>query len=214
MSSLRLIAPDAFRTTPWRNGGGTTCELLIHPDRATVGGAFDWRLSMAQVATSGPFSTFEGVDRSLLLLEGGGMVLDFGAQGQARLEGPLEPVVFPGEWACMGTLRAGPCRDFNVMTRRAVCRHELEVAVPGTRLRPADTLLVFACFGPVTVGDTQVPAGHLLRLEGNTEPLRLRGEPYARALVVRIEAVVETWPSACVGRERSTTKNTKSTNPV
>ncbi len=41
---------------PWKNGGGSTLELLQEP---AADGGFHWRLSIADVATPGPFSTFE-----------------------------------------------------------------------------------------------------------------------------------------------------------
>ncbi|HEV7980797.1 HutD family protein [Amycolatopsis sp.] len=54
---------------PWKNGGGVTREV--------AGGFsdFGWRVSVADVSTSGPFSVFPGVDRTIMGVEGSGMVL-------------------------------------------------------------------------------------------------------------------------------------------
>jgi len=41
----------------WKNGGGTTREILRVPAEPT---AFDWRLSLATIDSPGPFSAFEG----------------------------------------------------------------------------------------------------------------------------------------------------------
>ena len=51
---------------PWKNGGGVTSELARSPQADE----FDWRLSVAEVATDGPFSQFPGIDRLLVLLSG------------------------------------------------------------------------------------------------------------------------------------------------
>ncbi len=164
---LRLRGPEAFRTTPWRNGGGVTTELAIAPEGATVSDAFGWRLSAAQVASSGPFSRFEGCDRTLLLLEGEGMDLDHGAHGQAAMARPFEPVRFSGDWDTTGTLRGGPCRDFNVITRREAWRHDLQVTEGGTFHAPEGGLvLVFAASGFFRVAGLELPEGWLLEAFG------------------------------------------------
>ena len=54
---LAAIAP-----TPWKNGGGATRELACWPPGAGID-AFDWRVSVASVAASGPFLAYPGVDR-------------------------------------------------------------------------------------------------------------------------------------------------------
>jgi len=169
---VRKLGPGDFRDMPWKNGLGSTTELLIEPPGATLAGGFLWRLSMAAVAASGPFSRFPGIDRTLLLLEGNGLELDHGAHGRAWLRGPLEPAVFAGEWATQGRLVDGPCRDFNVMSDRLKVRHEVRVLRPGAVAEPlpaAPTLLVYCARGQavVTGGQLEGPlrAGELLRID-------------------------------------------------
>ena len=64
--SLASVPPQ-----PWKNGGGTTRELLAWPTGA------DWRvrLSVAEVVADGPFSRFEGVQRWFAVLGGAGVRL-------------------------------------------------------------------------------------------------------------------------------------------
>ena len=57
--------------TPWKNGGGTTRELIAWPDAEH----WVWRMSVAEVAQSGPFSRFEGVQRWFAVLGGAGVAL-------------------------------------------------------------------------------------------------------------------------------------------
>lgn len=182
----RKLGPGDYREMPWKNGGGSTTELLIEPPGATLAGGFLWRLSMAAVADSGPFSCFPGLDRTLLLLEGQGLELDHGPHGRASLPGPLEPVSFAGDWTTWGRLLAGPCRDFNVMTQRARVRHQVHILRPdpSTPLPAAPTLLLFCARGAARVaGDRDWPgerldAGELLRID----------EPGSTALTVAAEA--------------------------
>lgn len=115
-----LLGPATHRIMPWKNGGGTTTELLVHPAGAGIGGGrFIWRLSIATVAADGPFSAFPGYDRTIMLIEGRGMTLDFGAAGTARLDRAFVPFDFKGEWPAEARLIDGPCRDFNLMIDRA-----------------------------------------------------------------------------------------------
>jgi hypothetical protein len=114
---LRVLGPSAYRRMPWKNGGGYTTQLAVAP--ADAEGSFDWRVSIAEVETSGAFSTFPGYDRHIALLEGVGMELRFDHAPAIRLAERLRFVQFAGEWRAEGVLLAGPVRDFNVIVRRA-----------------------------------------------------------------------------------------------
>lgn len=114
---MPLLSAADYRNMPWKNGGGTTCELfrLPHPQRADD---FALRLSIAQVSQGGPFSHFPGVDRQLLLLRGAGMQLSFEGGRTARLDQLLQPIAFAGEQPVDCTLLDGPLQDFNLMVAR------------------------------------------------------------------------------------------------
>ena len=56
-------------SAPWKNGGGVTREIAVFPHGADLA-RFDWRMSLATVAAGGPFSTFPGIDRLMLVLDG------------------------------------------------------------------------------------------------------------------------------------------------
>lgn len=116
-----MTAPGVYRRAdrafrPWKNGGGETAEIVVSPAGADFD-AFDWRISTAIVAASGPFSVFPGVDRVLTVLEGGAMVLSFGG-GEHRLDATSDPFAFPGEMPVAARLEGGSLLDFNVMARR------------------------------------------------------------------------------------------------
>jgi environmental stress-induced protein Ves len=52
----------------WKNGGGTTTQILVEPQGAA---RLAWRVSVADVAASGPFSSFPGYERHIVVIEGG-----------------------------------------------------------------------------------------------------------------------------------------------
>ncbi|MEY2618152.1 MAG: hypothetical protein RL522_1154 [Pseudomonadota bacterium] len=112
---------------PWKNGGGVTREIVCWPPGAGLDD-FDWRVSIATIASDGPFSAFPGIDRVITLLEGGGVhMASEGGAIDHRLDTPLQPYAFPGEATVQARLLAGECEDFNVMTRRASCRADVQV---------------------------------------------------------------------------------------
>lgn len=145
----KLIQYASLHATPWKNGGGCTTEIAIAPSGATFDN-FDWRISLATIAHSGPFSLFPGIDRTLTLVSGPGVVLDVGNERQVALS-EREPVVaFPGECAVSATVGDAPTTDFNVMTRRARCSHQLErrqVRGFSTLERRSATTIVFLAEG-------------------------------------------------------------------
>jgi hypothetical protein len=187
--------PAGYREMPWKNGGGSTTELLIEPPGATLAGGFLWRISTALVPASGPFSPFPGIDRTLLLLEGRGLELDFGGHGRVLLDEPLRPVAFSGDWTAVGRLLDGPCRDFNVMADRIRIRHEVRVLRPGAEaaaLPEAPTVLAYGARGTAAVGPEgcTLAAGELLRLEGGgSSALEVRALSEDAAAVL-----VALWP--------------------
>jgi environmental stress-induced protein Ves len=142
----QLIQYASLRSAPWKNGGGSTTEIAISPVGATLD-EFEWRVSLATIAQDGPFSCFPGIDRSLALVNGDGVLLDFG--DERFVLSPSEPVIeFAGEDAVHATVTGQHTTDFNVMTRRGLCRHRLELrTVRGTetlKRRSATTLLFLA----------------------------------------------------------------------
>lgn len=99
--------------TPWRNGGGVTRELAMWPDA----GDWAWRMSVADVDQSGPFSIFEGIERWFAVLEGAGVQLDV-AGVPHRITAGGAPLFFDGGAATGCELIRGKTRDFNLMVRR------------------------------------------------------------------------------------------------
>ncbi len=141
----RIIRARDLVRTPWKNGGGTTAEAAVFPAGAGFED-FGWRISMADVAVDGPFSAFAGIDRTLALIEGSALELEVDGITH-RLDEAAPLLSFPGEAAALGRLVPGPVRDCNVMTRRGMFSHAVDVLPPGVAslaLRPRDVLAAVA----------------------------------------------------------------------
>ncbi|CAB3712267.1 Protein Ves [Achromobacter deleyi] len=108
----RLYRAQDYPRMPWRNGGGITQEVACNPGGSSA--AFDWRLSIAEVAQDGGFSSFSGLQRIITVLEGAGIALTVDGQAQAPL-GPRQAYAFSGDAAVDCRLVNGPIRDFNLI---------------------------------------------------------------------------------------------------
>jgi environmental stress-induced protein Ves len=135
---------------PWRNGGGVTRELAVWPAQ----GEWAWRMSVAEVGASGPFSRFDGITRWFAVLCGAGVVLnvrtasDSGEAGASehRLTVVDAPLCFDGGAVTDCQLINGPTQDFNLMVRNSSLparmhrlRGDFQTAITATR-----TIAVYA----------------------------------------------------------------------
>jgi environmental stress-induced protein Ves len=113
--------------TPWRNGGGTTRDLLTWP---APDEGWQVRVSVALIDRSGPFSVFAGVARWFTVLEGAGVHLDLPA-GRHTLRPGDAPLHFDGADAPGCELIGGATHDLNFMAPHAAGRARMQAALPG-----------------------------------------------------------------------------------
>ena len=116
--------------TPWKNGGGTTRELVAWPDEKQ----WVWRMSVAEVTQRGPFSRFDGAQRWFSVLSGAGVALSSGGQ-RNMLTLDSAPFCFDGGEHTVCDLLDGPTQDFNLMTRSAGNVVDKSVAAGQTHAR-------------------------------------------------------------------------------
>ncbi len=113
---MEIIRFAELKPEPWRNGGGVTREIASHPKAASAqDGAWDWRVSIADVGSAGEFSTFPGMERVITVIDGELLLLTVDGE-----EHPLEkyrPFRFSGEAASSSALPTGDIRDLNVIAR-------------------------------------------------------------------------------------------------
>lgn len=164
------LKPADYERQPWRNGGGTTTELAIQ--RAPGDDRWLWRVSIAEVARSGPFSDFGGHDRTIVLLDGDGMELAFEGHGTHRIDHPHQPFAFDGAWKADCRLLGGPVRDLNLIVDRERAHGSVAIhaAYGGEAFSiPADWALFLCLRGAVEVevaGAKHVlHQGELLRID-------------------------------------------------
>lgn len=170
---------------PWANGGGVTRVIATGRfDRSSAD--FDWRLSVADVSTSGAFSTLPGVDRVITLADGSGLLLT--VDGHEHTLEPFCPLPFAGE-ARTECQVVEPTRDFNVMTRRDVCTATVSICTASETLAaPVDSVsYVISLKGEVEVrllSGTVILNQFDTALIAEVSELRVRND--GRAAVVQI----------------------------
>ena len=142
--SLKVIPKTSFVAAPWKNGGGVTHEAIRSPAQ---GDAFQWRLSLAEIDTDGPFSNFTGYQRFMALIKGEGVALEFADGESVELRELGAAIRFDGGRSPFCRLLRGPCTDLNFMIQASLrCRCEIETLRQERLLELAEnqTLLIFS----------------------------------------------------------------------
>jgi environmental stress-induced protein Ves len=182
-TDMHLILPDQFDRQPWKNGGGVTHEIA----KAMDGADFLWRLSLAEVATDGPFSAFPGLTRCLTVIEGGGLYLDT-LDGTLHAN-PLSPIVFSGDTPISSRLQTGPIRDLNlIFDARHAAGSVTPLSGPLTLLEiAAGSLLlgIFCVTGPLRVNGRDIPDFAF----AHADNLNISLGEGAEALLIRISPI-------------------------
>jgi hypothetical protein len=161
-AGTKIIRRAAFTAMPWKNGGGITHEAIRVPP---TGDAFLWRVSVAQIDASGPFSDFAGYTRKMVLLRGRGFTLEFGSGERCTLRSMGDWVEFDGATTTRCELIDGPCADLNLMVskslRTAVRIDRLSEPMSVAAAR-GETTLIFGILDPLSLDGG---AGESARLE-------------------------------------------------
>jgi len=113
---LQVIRHASLAAIPWKNGGGITHEAIRVP---ASGDPFRWRVSVAHIDASGPFSNFAGYSRKMVLLRGGGIELRFAGGVNKTLGQVGDLAEFDGALPTHCELLKGPCVDLNLMVSKA-----------------------------------------------------------------------------------------------
>lgn len=179
---MPIISLGRVAEQPWRNGGGSTRELLAWPTAA------DWllRISVAEITQDGPFSAYPGVERWFAVLSGAGVVLRFPDRREV-LDEHSAPLRFDGDEAPQCDLSQGPTRDLNLMLQRAAGSGGMRVATPDEDwISPAPLRAAFSAgaarlqvddshaaqLPPMSLAWSDAAAQRRWRLLGDTEPVR------------------------------------------
>ena len=103
--------------TPWRNGLGRKSDIVTGEG---------WSLTYAWLDADGPFSDFTGFDRTQILLEGAGFVLEFDCHPPITVDAPHVPHAYDGGWPVRARLLDGPCLVLNLISRQDRWTHRAE----------------------------------------------------------------------------------------
>lgn len=159
---IRHFTVGTLPIEPWRNGGGIT-RTLHHRQ---TDGRTAWRVSIADITRNGAFSTFPGLDRRSVLIDGQRVLLR-GEQLAWALESVGSTAAYPGELELSAELQGDSARLFNCMVDRERASMTLEVGSGPRGTLPTDgdtTLIVLQ--GRVDICLDGEPLGRLEREQG------------------------------------------------
>ena len=158
---MQIIRKSSFTATPWKNGGGVTHEVMRVPAR---GDSFRWRVSVAHIDASGPFSDFAHYHRKMVLLRGTGVALKFADGSHRELRQIGELVEFDGGVPTYCELLGGPCVDLNLMVSKSThAEARVEAVGEGFLVRgsPLQSTLIFSIEHPLMLETDEGGAGRL-----------------------------------------------------
>jgi environmental stress-induced protein Ves len=149
---VRILRSADYPPLPWKNGRGVGRQIAVSPAGSDYA-SLDWQVSRTAITGDTPFSKLAGIDRQLMLLSGNGVILR--ARGTAegigfeqRIDRPLTPFAFRGDWDVDCALVDGPVEVLNVMTRRGRAGARIEIRAVTTpalaRKAAGETLVVYA----------------------------------------------------------------------
>ncbi|WP_288422147.1 HutD family protein [uncultured Acinetobacter sp.] len=167
---IELIRADQYTKMLWKNGAGFTLEIA----RSQGDADFEWRISMADVTTSGPFSLFPNKQRIISVLDGQGIVLHVDNL-PAKMLNQGDIFAFHGESQVQSELVDGAIRDLNLIYDPAKFHARfqwLNDAAEQTFISSADLIFIFNQGGEtqVSVEDDlfQLAVHETLKIEKNT----------------------------------------------
>ena len=124
---MQILAAETSRTMPWKNGLGSTLELATDAPRADD--TWSWRLSIADVPSRAACSTFVGISRVLLVLDGDGLLLER-AHGTDAVPMIGSGLRFEGEESIVCAPIGSCVRDVNLMFDRSRWDGVLRLVLP------------------------------------------------------------------------------------
>lgn len=154
----RILRESDCPSVAWKNGQGRTRQLAIYPAEAGSD-EFLWRVSVAEVDSAAPFSSFPGVDRQITLLRGAGFTMTLDKQQRHALTVPFEPFAFPGEADVEVELAGGATRDFNLMLRRGKANGRIDVLRGGSHIVERGMVLLYCAAGQCATPDGVLSVG-------------------------------------------------------
>jgi uncharacterized protein len=175
VQTLQHLRRANYTSMPWRNRAGTTLEIARDPPSPAE---FRWRLSLATISSSGPFSSYPGYHRSVTLIEGAGFRLDVDGHAPIALTTSGAGVLFAGGANTFCELVGEPSTDLSLMVREPGVITSVTVEscdASGSFALPPGTRQAFFCLDAGVVlahGDAIVPLARHDTILAHTDDAR------------------------------------------
>jgi environmental stress-induced protein Ves len=166
MPAFRLIPHSSFVKGMWRNGRGISWDIAS--DRPGES-EFGWRLAIAEIAASGPFSLYGPVNRVFTLIEGDGVDLSFEDSARLAVHERFVPHVFPCDIATECKLHGQVAKVLNLFTARGSFAADVKVIeVDGDCPLSLTTplTLLFVLQGAIEVDGIAIPQHDAVEIRG------------------------------------------------
>ncbi len=192
--AVRILRRSSFVATPWKNGGGITHEAIRVP---ATGDQFLWRVSVAEIESSGAFSDFTGYHRTMVLLRGSGVHLNFSDGCRSDLRSIGDMAQFDGALAAQCELVGGPCVDLNLIVSNTLALPRIRIERLRSDLRVqeyAASSLIFCIQGDVALNSIEGRASVLnpwdLAIADAAEAVRIAPADSSRESLVLIATIL------------------------
>lgn len=150
-----IIKKTDLKKTPWKNGRGMT-EVIAE----WAGEHLLWKLSVATLTESAPFSEYPGYNRFLTVIEGQELLLKFESKCEtgttsnySLLQG--KTAHFSGDKATQGEIPKGPVKDLGLIYLRDQVQADFQIFEIGKKPKSfslnGTTCFVFVQSGAVSV---------------------------------------------------------------
>ena len=151
-TNVTFVDYAAIEPRPWKNGRGITRNLF---DDADAADRWTWRVSIAEITGSQPYSSYPGIRRGQVALGPGPVDLTING-GTTRLD-PEGIVTFDGEDDVAALPAEEGFLDLNVMTRRDAWTADLQITEEGSAGAGDDEVVVLVALddGCTVDGRTQ-----------------------------------------------------------
>ncbi|MGZ3690386.1 MAG: HutD/Ves family protein [Pseudobdellovibrio sp.] len=179
-----------FKTVPWKNGLGFTHEILIDPQGADFSrDSFNFRISSAAVKGHNEFSTFNGYQRLLVLLNGS-MKLQHGTH--KILLNAFEPHFFSGsDQTSAEVLSPGEVLDFGIIYSPEKVKIECAILQSETtiELSPHLEYFLYSPEGELFISGAEYNSRQLVIIKCS-EKESLHFSSHSPSLLIRLQKVL------------------------
>ncbi|WP_369309187.1 HutD family protein [Providencia rettgeri] len=192
---VQVLTVQDYRSMPWKNGQGVTLEVARSHGEGLDD--FDWRVSIADVKTAGPFSHFLNRQRIIGVLEGEGMILHVDTQPPVTLR-QKEFFAFKGESDVHAELVKDAIRDFNLIYNPEKYSARLQwvnSAPSNTWISDANHILIFNTAPnlglQVNLQTFALNQSETLLVRNNRQPLQLTTQQFSEQSYCIIELFIK-----------------------